>query len=1146
MQQVPERISFPDQEESILGYWDQIKAFETSLKLSEGKPEYSFYDGPPFATGLPHYGHLLAGTIKDVVTRYAHSTGHHVPRRFGWDCHGLPIEFEIDKLHGVKTREDVLKMGIPKYNAECRAIVMRYSKDWEVVVRRMGRWIDMQNNYKTMDLSYMESVWWVFKELHTKGLVYRGYKVMPYSTGCTTPLSNFEANMMYKDVNDVAVYVSFPLEGSEASLVAWTTTPWTLPSNLALCVNPEMDYVHFYDNQRKKEFIILEARLSALYKNPAKDIVIKAKLKGKELAGKKYTPLFNYFLKEKDNGAFTVLTDSYVTAESGTGVVHQAPAFGEDDYRVCAAAGIIQKGVPITCPIDANGRFTEEVPDFVNQYIKDADKNIVQKLKAEGRLVQSSTIVHSYPFCWRSDTPLIYRAIPSWFVAVETIRDRLVANNKLSRWVPDFVQEKRFHNWLVDARDWAVSRNRYWGTPLPLWMSDDGSEIVCVGSIDELEKLSGVRVTDLHRESIDHITITSQSGKVLRRVDEVFDCWFESGSMPYAQKHYPFENKEAFEKTFPADFIAEGIDQTRGWFYTLVVLATALFDKPPFKNLIANGLILAADGKKMSKRLKNYPDPTFVVNQYGADALRLYLINSPVVRAETLKFQEKGVRDVIKDVFLPWFNAYRFFVQNALRIGEANNTTFTYDAALSLTSTNVMDKWILAACHGLLKFIQQEMQAYRLYTVVPRLVTFIGQLTNWYVRLNRRRLKASNTDAQVALNILFEVLLALGKAMTPFTPFFTEYMYQNLRFALPEAQRQDSIHYEMFPEPRAEALNARIEEAVSRMQNVIELGRVSRDRRKLPVKTPLLELKVVHSDAQYLQDLETMKPYILEELNVRNLVVTSDTDQFVSLRGEPDRDRLGKRLRKDLAPVSQAIQAFTQEQLKELLTTGQIQVLSHVLTTEDIKIIRDFKGSSRYEHAFAESALTMLDCQVDDELRSEGLAREVINRVQKLRKKAGVNPGDPVEVFYAVGNVTDDKAPLSPATLSEALVAREAMIFAATKLHVVPATFRTTRGGTIIHQKTDVDGVVLDLWIASCNYGFNAAHLAREYQNEPQLLDDIKTAVVSQDYFRLKTVINANGGKLKFALNGRPIELEIGKEIFFGAYDSYVAQSNAK
>jgi isoleucyl-tRNA synthetase len=635
---------------------------------------------PPSCLSGSHYGHILAGTIKDIVTRYATQTGHHVERRFGWDCHGLPVEFEIDKKLGIKGRDDVLALGIDKYNAECRSIVMRYAGEWETIITRLGRWIDFKNDYKTLQPSFMESVWWVFKTLHEKGLVYRGFKVMPYSTACNTPLSNFEAGLNYKeDTSDPAVVVSFPRldDASGAAFVAWTTTPWTLPSNLALCVNAALTYVTVRDVKSGARYILAESRLAQLYPKCGRkdyaagsEYVVEASCAGAALVGARYAPLFSYFSAAYGATAFRVIADGYVSDAAGTGVVHQAPAFGEDDWRVCTAAGVVARdGGAVPCPIDANGRFTAEVPEFAGLHVKAADEPICAALKAAGRLVQKGTIIHSYPFCWRSETPLIYRAVPSWFVRVESIKERLMANAEATRWVPDAVKVGRFANWLRDARDWAVSRNRYWGTPMPIWTSEDGEEVVVVGSLDELQALSGVRLTDLHREFADKVTIPSRRGKgLLRRVDEVFDCWFESGAMPYASAHYPFAASPERPLRLPADFIAEGLDQTRGWFYTLMVLSTALFDKPAFKNLIVNGLVLAEDGKKMSKRLQNYPDPMTVVRAHGADALRLYLIDSPVVRGEPLRFREAGVLGVVKDIFLPWYNALRFFTQYAARL----------------------------------------------------------------------------------------------------------------------------------------------------------------------------------------------------------------------------------------------------------------------------------------------------------------------------------------------------------------------------------------------------------------------------------------------------------------------------------------------
>eukprot|EP01124_Arcella_intermedia_P022504 TRINITY_DN3362_c0_g1_i1.p1 TRINITY_DN3362_c0_g1~~TRINITY_DN3362_c0_g1_i1.p1 ORF type:complete len:1073 (-),score=204.87 TRINITY_DN3362_c0_g1_i1:40-3258(-) len=1031
MKAVADRHDFPGEEEKIVELWERIDAFQTSLKKNEGKPLYTFYDGPPFATGLPHYGHLLAGTIKDIVTRFAHQTGHSVERRFGWDCHGLPIEFEIDKKHGIKTKEDVEKWGIANYNEACRSIVMTYSSEWRKIVTRIGRWIDFDNDYKTMDAKFMESVWWVFSEIYKKGLVYQGYKVMPYSTTCTTPLSNFEANLNYKDTNDPAIVVSFPLESDPSvSFLAWTTTPWTLPSNLALCLNPVKDYVTVFDKKTGRKFILMEARLRILYKAPedpksteTDEYRILSRAPGKSFEGLKYVPILPYFTEEYKDRAFRTVVDDYVTEESGTGIVHQAPGFGEQDYTICLREGICDK-VNIPCPIDANGRFLSNISHFAGKYVKDADKDIIKHLKDHGRLIDRAEIVHSYPFCWRSDTPLIYRTIPSWFVKVEDFKDKLLENNKKTYWVPSFVKEKKFHNWLEDARDWAISRNRYWGTPLPIWISDDGQEKIVVGSVAELEQLSGRKVTDLHRHFIDDITIQSKEGRgVLKRVPEVFDCWFESGSMPYAQVHYPFENKEKFENGFPADFIAEGIDQTRGWFYTLLVISTALFGEPPFKNLIVNGLVLASDGKKMSKRLKNYPMPMEIVDKFGADALRLYLIDSPVVRAESLKFNEKGVGEIIKDVFLRWFNAYRLFVQNVHRV-ESDGRTYKPDPTSIETTQNVMDKWVISSLQTLIEFVVQEMAAYRLYTVVPVLVKFIESLANWYVRLNRPRLKGSkgHVEEQQALDTLHFVLTSLCRVMAPFTPFFTEHLYQNLRLLDPPEAREDSVHYLSFPPARDELRVPAIERSVGRMQEVIELGRVARDRRKLPFKTPLLELLVYQKSEEFLEDIVSLEQYILKELNIKKLTIKKESGEgAVALKAKPDRKRLGKRLRGDMDLVDAALDELSTAELENFEKTGSITILGHLFDKEDIQVVREFAGDTkRYEAAWSESVLIVLDTQLTPELEKEGLLREVVNRIQRLRKSASLSQLDSnVSLSYKV--VGKGK----PATTLSQLIATE-------------------------------------------------------------------------------------------------------------------------
>nr|WCZ58299.1 isoleucyl-tRNA synthetase [Paratrimastix eleionoma] len=1009
-QEEQDRHSFPDEEAKILQYWKSIDAFGQQLKRTEGCPEYSFYDGPPFATGLPHYGHILAGTIKDVVTRYWSMMGYHIVRRFGWDTHGVPVEYEIDRSLGIKCRADVINgIGIAAYNAECRKIVMRYSSEWRTIVERMGRWIDFDNDYKTLNPTYMESVWWVFKQVFDKGLVYRGVKVMPFSTAIGTPLSNFEATQNYKEATDPTVIASFPLrEDPNVAFVAWTTTPWTLPSNLALCVNPTLDYVTIRDKPSGKQYILAEARLEELYKKgKQQDYEVLSKCKGIELKGKHYIPLFDYFANKPElPNVHQVICDTYVTATDGTGIVHIAPYFGEDDNRAALASGIIAKEGPVVCPVDDSGKFTAEVTDFAGIYVKDADKMIIHKLKSQGRVVSIGTTVHQYPYCYRSDTPLIYRAVPSWFIDVPKVKENLLANNDLTHWVPDWVKEKRFHNWLADCREWAVSRNRFWGTPIPLWVSEDFSEIKCIGSIEELERLSGQKVTDLHRDHVDDITIPSEQGNGrLHRVDEVFDCWFESGSMPYAQNHYPFENVDLFNKSFPADFIAEGVDQTRGWFYTLMVLSTVLFNKPAFKNLVVNGLVLAGDGKKMSKRLRNFPDPMVIVNQHGADAVRLFLVNSPVVHGENLRFKAEGVQAIVKEVFLPWMNAHRFFTQNASRFTKEVGSLIR-DLHLCQGSQNAMDKWILATSSSLLEFVHTEMKAYRLYTVVPRLLTFIDDLTNWYVRFNRKRLKgaAGVEEWRLSLSILLEILFTLCTAMAPFTPFLTEFMYQRLMPYLPASEQLASVHFHTIPQPQPlSEEDKHIAEAVSRMQTVVLLGRSIREKNHIPLKNPLRSLTILHPDLHFREDIASLQKYIQHEMGVHEVIVREPGD-LIQWRCEGDNKRLGQRLKGEMGKIKKAIQEMTVEQILSFQATGTVTLCGQVLDHEDVKVMCSLKQEDAHIKTASEgNVIVMLNTDVDEELVQESIAHYLCNRVQKLRKTCGLLIEDTIEAFVEIG-----------------------------------------------------------------------------------------------------------------------------------------------
>ncbi len=978
--------TFDERELRILGFWKQEGIFERSVNDNAHKPLFSFYDGPPFATGLPHYGHFLAGTIKDVVLRYKTMKGYWVPRRFGWDCHGLPVENEIEKAYHLSGAHSIEEFGVPRFNEECRKIVLRYTQEWQELVSRMGRWVDFNHTYHTMDISFMESVWWVFKELYNKGLVYEGFKVMPFSAKLGTPLSNFEAGENYKDVDDPSLTVAFALRDEPNTyLMVWTTTPWTLVSNLAVMAGPEIDYVKVRNKASGKFYYIASARLSAYDKEGVEqEYEVIEKLKGKQLEAKCYHPLFPYFANRSEKGAFRVIMDGNVTTEEGTGLVHSAPAFGEADFYACQHAGI-----ELVCPVDSNGRFTSEIPEYVGQFVKDADKDIIKRLKVQGSVIQAATLHHRYPFCWRSDTPLIYKAVRTWFVAVEKIKDELLASNEQIHWMPDNIKQGRFGKWLAGARDWAISRNRYWGTPIPIWRADDG-EIMVLGSIEELENATNSKVTDLHRHFIDDLTIEC-NGKTFRRIPEVFDCWFESGSMPYAQNHYPFENRELFEKGFPADFIGEGLDQTRGWFYTLTILATALFKKPAFKNVIVNGIVLAEDGAKMSKRLRNYPDPSIVVQRYGADAIRLYMMHSPAVRAEDLCFTESGVELVLRQVLIPLWNAHSFLITYAKIYNWQPKAPPEKPQA-------VIDQWLLSLLNKLIKDVEEGMNDYDLSRAVEPFVEFVDQLTNWYIRRSRRRFwdEKPSVDRDEAFATLYHVLIELTKIAAPFIPFLSDAIYLNLRHQGMPA----SVHLCDFPTYHAEWRNESLEEAMAAVQATVSLGHSLRKEHKLKVRQPLPAAHIASGDDRILHFLQDQQHLIADELNVKHVLFGQDETQFVSLKAKPNFRILGKKVGKLMRSVQLAVDNFNHQQLTALLNgdsvTLQVEGESIVLTPEDVAVERHVRDG--LVAANLNLITIALDTALSDELLLEGLSREIVNKINTMRREAGFAVTDRIQV----------------------------------------------------------------------------------------------------------------------------------------------------
>jgi isoleucyl-tRNA synthetase len=1038
MKPVSTNISFPQMEEEILAFWKENQIFERSMDRdaptfktnkdgsATTRDDYIFYDGPPFATGLPHYGHLLAGTIKDVVGRFFTMKGKYVHRRFGWDCHGLPVEYEIQKalnLHGAKA---IREFGVDNFNEECRKIVLRYTKEWESFVERSGRWVDFNDQYRTMDIDFMETVWWVLHRLWERGLVYEGFKNVPYSWAINTPLSNFEVNSNYKDVTDPAITVRVKLfdqaksslkldaKYSELPIVAyvWTTTPWTLPSNMGLAVGAEMDYL-VVENPKEKELAIVAENLLSVHfpefasngKNkkeeaPEVPCQIVAKVKGQQLLGLEYDPIFPYFAEERKNNAFRIYPGKFVTDQDGTGIVHLA-SFGEDDLTV-----FLENKITVTDPVDEDGNFTDQVPDFEGMNVKAADPKIINLLKQRGQIVSQTTIKHSYPFCWRTDTPLIHKSISTWFVKVDQIKEELVQMNSLVHWVPEHIKEGRMGNWLGGARDWAISRNRFWGTPLPIWNCESCSHKHCMSSVAELEKLSGEKVTDLHSHFIDHLTFDCSECKgQMKRVPEVLDCWFESGSMPYAQRHYPFENKEEFEENFPADFIAEGLDQTRGWFYTLLVLSTALFGRPAFKNVIVNGILLAEDGKKMSKSLKNYPPPDEIMNEMGADAMRLYLLSSPATRAEELRFAKTGVKQVVRQTLLPLWNAYNFFVTYALV------DQWTPAKIRSDKSPNLLDQWILSKAASLVKNVDLAVSNYHLYSAAQPVLDFVDELTNWYIRLNRRRFWSGNTpeeiaDKEHAYSTLYRSLVTFVRVLAPMAPFISDEIFKNLN----ESKALfpvDSVHLTPYPtqdELQGMEINKDLEEGMEFFEEVILLGRNVRNENNLKVRQPLKAITIIHPNKDVLSKLKALDDYVREELNVKEVIYSVDENSYVTLKAQLNTQRLGKVLGPKLGSdgmkkLRDLVEGLASNEIWKLESGEKITLVDIELERDDLIIKRTAKEGLPAT-ASSGQITVCLDTTISRELELEGLAREFVNRVQKIRKDSDFDVSDRVAISY--------------------------------------------------------------------------------------------------------------------------------------------------
>lgn len=976
--EVKAKPDFVELEKDILNFWEEDKTFEKSVHNRDGAAEFVFYDGPPFANGTPHYGHIMVSYVKDVVARFQTMNGKKVERRLGWDCHGLPAEMSAEKQLGVSGRKQIEEYGVEKFNNFCRQDVLKYSGIWVDMFKRIGRWVDFNHDYKTMDLSFMESVIHNFKELYDKGLVYEDYRVLPYSWAAETPLSNFEVNQGYQDKTDNAITVMFKLENG-MNILVWTTTPWTLPSNLMLAVGLDIDYAIMEENGQK--YILAQALLGR-YKKQLEHAVQTGTIKGKDLVGMSYEPMFPYFKDLKAKGAFKVLSGEFVSTEDGTGIVHIAPGFGQDDFDACRA---YDENFPIVCPVDEAGKFTSEVPDYEGKQVFETNEPIMQLLKEKGLLVKKEQYTHSYPFCWRTDTPLIYKAMSSWFVKVTEFRDEMVKNNQQINWVPEHIKDGRFGKWLEGARDWSISRNRFWGTPIPVWKSDNPKfpRIDVFGSLEEIKEKTGFDVTNLHKPYIDEVVYPNPddaSGQtMMRRVGDVFDCWFESGSMPYAQIHYPFENKQWFENHFPADFIVEAMDQTRGWFYTLTVLSTALHQKPAFKNCICTGLLMAEGGQKLSKRLKNYPDPNEVLDKIGSDALRWFLVSSPVLKGGNLAVDKEGkeIAKASRVAQIPLWNAFYFFTLYA--------NAEEYKAKEISHSTEAIDNYILSKLKHLRDVVKEGIESYDVAVATAEVASFMEVLNNWYIRRTRDRFWEGDTQA---FDTLYTVLGNVAKIIAPLMPFVSEYIYKNLT-------GEESVHLTDYPSLANITYDKELVEEMDFVQDLCSTGKFIREEHNLRNRLPLSSLTIIGAEiSSAYQDI------VKDELNVKAVKFDNNLENYAIKKVYLYTPLLGKTLGKDMGAV---MGAYKQGQWT-LNSDGTLNIAGQTLSKELFEVRLEMKEGVAGKSFADNKAVITLDTNVTEELKREGMARDFVRLVQTLRKDKDFNISDRIELSYGTEN----------------------------------------------------------------------------------------------------------------------------------------------
>lgn len=991
------QLAYPKAEVEILNWWKKNEVFKKSLKSREEGIPFTFFEGPPTANGKPGIHHVMARTVKDLFCRYKTLKGFRVDRKGGWDTHGLPVEIEIEKELGLEGRSQVVDYGLAKYNAKCRESVLKYKHLWDDLTSRMGYWVDLDNPYITFENDYIESVWWAFKQLNEKGLVYKGYKIQWYSPGSGTVLSSHEVSLGYKETQDPSIYVKFALDGEkDVFFLAWTTTPWTIVSNMALAVNPDIVYVKIKvtEDETTEYYIVAKDCLEGAINH---DYEIVDTYKGTDLVGKTYEPVFDYALQEHaKEDAWRVIEADYVTTEDGTGVVHTAPAFGADDYETCKAAGI-----PLYNPINREGRFTDQVKDFEGQWFKEADKNIARAIKEKNRMYHHETYVHNYPFDWRKGTPLMSYPVESWFIRTTDVKDKMVELNKKINWKPESTGTGRFGTWLENNVDWAVSRQRFWGTPIPIWVSDKNPDYVeCIGSIEELKKKAGLdddADLDLHRPHIDEITWDSPDGGTMRRIPDLLDVWFDSGSMPWAQWHYPFDNKSKFKQNFPADFIAEGVDQTRGWFYTLHALATMLFDKPAYKNVVSNGLVLDENGEKMSKSKGNTVDPFDVIQNYGADTVRWYMMSNSSPW-ENLKFSETGLQETQRKFFNTIVNTYSFFAM------YANIDGFTFSGSpLPITERTEMDRWIISRLNSTIKLVDEYLEEYEPTKAARGIESFVEELSNWYVRRNRRRFwkEGKSLDKTAAYQTLYECLASLAKIISPTAPFIGEWLHRKLNKVT--GLDEESVHISFYPTVEETAINKQLEKRMAAARTISSMVLRVRNQIDVNVRQPLSKI-ILPMDEDERSTVESVKDIILDEVNVKDIQFVDDDSGIVSKTAKPNFPVLGKRLGKRMKAVTKKIKNLSTEDITIFEEEGGLDLdlengENVRISSDELEIVRSgLKGWS----VETEDGMTVaVDTDITPDLLQEGLSREFVNRIQNMRKEADFDVTDRIIIGFS-------------------------------------------------------------------------------------------------------------------------------------------------